>query len=190
MNRLEILAFQMDRLYLRWAIGKEVKETVKETRLPEWRVRLAYHFFEEKGLPKFAEKFDLPWKNWKKSKLKTWSEIKPRELAKLVEEMQEEIRKAARIAYREANGDWRRMVGILNQKVPHWLKAGRTQAIVTKDVIGRFFPKGWRLTEAAIYLGWKPAVVNIKGKAHRALRLPKDEFLKRYVLTDDSLERS
>ena len=184
--RLEIPAFQMDRLYLRWAIGKEVKETVRETRLPEWRVRLAYLFFEEKGLPRFTERFDLPWKNWRRSKQKTWSEIKPHELAKLVEEMQKEIRKAASIAYREANGDWKLMVRMLNKKAPHWLKASRTQAIVTKDVIGRFFPKGWRLTEVAIYLGWEPAVVNIKGKAHRALRLPKNEFLKRYIGNDFS----
>ena len=184
--KLGIPAFQMDRLYLRWAIGKGVEEAARELRLPEWRVRLAYLFFEEEGFPKFSEGFDLPWKDWKRPERKTWSEMEPHELAKLVEAMQKEIREAAGAAYLEANGDWGLMVRILNSGEPRWLKASRTQAIITKDVIGRFFPKGWKLVEVAVYLGWEPAVVNIKGKAQRALRLPKEEFLKRYIENDFS----
>ncbi len=184
MVELAIPCVQLDRLYLRWAIGKDLKETKKEMRLPEWKVRLAYRIFERAGLPKFNRKFDLPWKKCKKSGSRWFGGLAPYELALLIEDLHQEIRRVATNVYEKTNGDWEKFVKHLNRIPPSWLIASKKQIVITKSIIGRFLPEKWKLTDVTIYLGWEAAVVNVKGKSQRALRLPKDEFLKRYIGRD------
>lgn len=182
MVEVAIPGVQLDRLYLRWATGKDMKETKKEMRLPEWKVRLAYRIFERTGLPKFDRKFDLPWRKSEKSGSKWFGGLAPYELALLIEDLNQEIRRIATEVYEKTNGDWEKFVKRLNRIPPSWLIASRKQVVITKNIIGRFLPEGWKPADVSAFLGWEPAVVNVKGKSQRALRLRKEDFLKRYVL--------
>lgn len=179
-----IACVQLDRLYLRWAMGKDLRETMRDMRLPEWKVRLAFRLFTKLGLPRFGQdrrNFELPWRKCEKSEKRRQGGVAPYEMALLIEDMNQEIRRVSIELYRKVGGDWDRFVKRLNNTPPSWLKGSRTQVVLTKGIIGRFAPKGWKLREIGVLAGWEPAVVNIEGRAQRALRLRRDEFLKRYL---------